>query len=57
MDTLIIIKELLLNKEIMGLFLFTFLVLFLITKDYYSTIKVLRRALIVYAILNIIFLK
>lgn len=55
MNTLAVIKELLTNKEVIGMFLFTFIVLVSFSRDYTNTIKVLRKALIVYAILKLIF--
>lgn len=54
MDTLTLIKDLIINREAIGMFTFTFIVLLFLSKDYNSTIKVLRKIFIVYLITKLL---
>lgn len=50
MDLLLLIKDLLNYKHLIGMFLFTFIMLFPIFKDATSIIKVFRKVITAYAI-------
>lgn len=50
MDLLLLIKDLLTQKDLIGMFTFTFIISFVITKDANTIIKVLRKVLVTYII-------
>jgi hypothetical protein len=50
MDVLLLIKELLANKELVGMFLFTFIILLFIFRDIKAVVKGLRKIITSYVI-------
>lgn len=54
MDSLILIKDLIMNRETIGMVSFAFIILLFFSKDYNNTVKVLRKILIVYIITKLL---
>lgn len=51
MEIMLLLKDLLIQKELLGMFLFTFIILSIVFKDISTVAKVLRKPLLIYTIL------